>query len=176
MNSGSQNFPHHFGALRERLLHPTDYEPAFNYFLEDFADDVAFVRGSEPETDAASVGGTEHRCLESHWRYRSATASGERGRVTQAGIRPAVILQEDQATAALPTVLIVPFTSSQATLRFPGTLSVQPDGQNGLTVPSVALVFQLTTIDKANCLQALGVLDPVTLDQIFAELDKLTGR
>ena len=49
MNSGSQNFPHHFGALRERLLHPTDYELAVNYFLEEFADDVAFLRGSEPE-------------------------------------------------------------------------------------------------------------------------------
>jgi mRNA interferase MazF len=95
---------------------------------------------------------------------------------TQAGIRPAVIMQEDQATVGLPTVLIVPFTSTQATLRFPGTLAVQPDGQNGLTVPSVALVFQLAAIDKTDCLQFLGVLDPATLDQIFAELDKLTGR
>ena len=29
-------------------LHPTDYELAVNYFLEEFAGDVAFVRGSEP--------------------------------------------------------------------------------------------------------------------------------
>jgi mRNA interferase MazF len=85
-------------------------------------------------------------------------------------------VQEDRATLSLPTVLIVPFTSTQLALRFPGTLAVQPDGQNGLTVPSVALVFQLTAIDKTNCLQPLGVLDPATLDQIFAELDKLTGR
>jgi mRNA interferase MazF len=95
---------------------------------------------------------------------------------TQAGIRPAVLLQEDQATASLPTVLIVPFTGTQAALRFPGTVAVQPDGQNGLTVPSVALVFQLTALDQSNCLQRLGLLDPTTLDQIFAELDKLTGR
>jgi mRNA interferase MazF len=85
-------------------------------------------------------------------------------------------LQEDQATVLLPTVLIVPFTSTQAALRFPGTLLVHPDAQNGLTVPSVALVFQLTAIDKTNCLQRLGVLDPLTLDKIFAGLDKLTGR
>ena len=58
----------------------------------------------------------------------------------------------------------------------PGTLAVQPDGQNGLTVPSVALVFQLISVDQRYCLQRLGVLDAVTLDQIFAELDKLTGR
>jgi mRNA interferase MazF len=85
-------------------------------------------------------------------------------------------VQEDQATTALPTVLIVPFTGTRAATRFPGTVPVQPDGKNGLTVPSVALVFQLTAIDQSNCLQSLGALDPTTLDQIFAELDKLTGR
>ena len=67
-------------------------------------------------------------------------------------------------------MLIVPFTGTQATLRFPGTLAVQPNGQNGLTVPSVALVFQLTAIDKANCLQPLGVLDPATLEHDGARL------
>ena len=49
MNSASQNFPHHLGVLRERMLHPTDYELAVNYFLEEFAGDMAFVRASEPE-------------------------------------------------------------------------------------------------------------------------------
>ena len=29
--------------------HPTDYELAVNYFLEEFAGDVAFARTSEPE-------------------------------------------------------------------------------------------------------------------------------
>jgi mRNA interferase MazF len=106
------------------------------------------------------------------WRVRLPSIPGH----TQAGIRPAVILQDDQVTASLPTLLIVPFTGSQAALRFPGTVAVQPDGQNGLTVPSVALVFQLTAIDKTNCLQPLGILDQATLDDVFAELDKLTGR
>jgi len=106
------------------------------------------------------------------WRVRLPFVPGH----TQAGIRPAVIVQEDQATASLPTVLIVPFTGSWAALRFPGTLAIQPDGQNGLTVPSVALVFQLTAIDNIDCLQCLGELDAATMDQILAELDKLTGR
>lgn len=106
------------------------------------------------------------------WRVQLPSVPGH----TQAGIRPAVILQEDQATVSLPTVLIVPFTSTQTSLRFPGTLAVQPDGRNGLTVPSVALVFQMSALDQSNCLQHLGHLDPTTLDEIFAELDKLTGR
>jgi hypothetical protein len=49
MNSASHNFPHHLGVLRERMLHPTDYEYAVNYFIEEFAGDMAFVRASEPE-------------------------------------------------------------------------------------------------------------------------------
>jgi mRNA interferase MazF len=94
----------------------------------------------------------------------------------QAGQRPAVILQDDPFTIALPTVLIVPFTGSQSATRFPGTVLIQPDGQNGLTVPSVALVFQTRALDKRYFLYRLGVLDTATLDQIFAELDTLTGR
>jgi hypothetical protein len=31
------------------MLHPTDYELAVNYFLEEFAGDATFVRASEPE-------------------------------------------------------------------------------------------------------------------------------
>jgi hypothetical protein len=49
VNSASQNFLHHLDVLRERMLHRTDYELAVNYFLEEFAGDVAFVRVSEPE-------------------------------------------------------------------------------------------------------------------------------
>ena len=49
MNSASQNFAHHLAILRERMLHPTDYELAVTYFLEEFAGDAAFVRASDPE-------------------------------------------------------------------------------------------------------------------------------
>jgi hypothetical protein len=49
MNTASQNLPHHLGVLRERTLHPTDYELAVNYFLEEFAGDVKFLQQSEPD-------------------------------------------------------------------------------------------------------------------------------
>ena len=49
MNSASQDFPLHLGLLRERMLHPTSYETAVSYFLEEFAGDNAFVRASDPE-------------------------------------------------------------------------------------------------------------------------------
>lgn len=49
MNTASQNLPHHLGVLCERMLHPTDYELALNYFLEEFAGDVKFLDASEPD-------------------------------------------------------------------------------------------------------------------------------
>lgn len=49
MNSASQNLPHHLSVLRERMLHPTDYDQAVNYFLEEFAGDAAFIKASDPE-------------------------------------------------------------------------------------------------------------------------------
>lgn len=49
MNSASQNFPHHLGVLRERMLQPADYELAVYYFLEEFAGDPEFVRASDCE-------------------------------------------------------------------------------------------------------------------------------
>ena len=54
MNTASQNLPHHLGILRERMLHPTDYERAVHYFLEEFAGDVKFIQQSEPD-DAPHV-------------------------------------------------------------------------------------------------------------------------
>ena len=50
MNSASQNFPHHLAELRTRMLHPTDYEKAVHYFLEEFAGDHAFVKASEVDS------------------------------------------------------------------------------------------------------------------------------
>ena len=72
--------------------------------------------------------------------------------------------------------MIVPLTSKLAASRFDGTLVIQPDQQNGLTAITVALVFQIRNLDRRNCLKPLGILDAVTLDKIFAILDKLTGR
>ena len=106
------------------------------------------------------------------WRVRIPPAPGH----AQTGERPAVILQELAFNNLLPTTLIVPLTSQLSASRFSGTVLIQPDQQNGLTVPSVALVFQMRVLDRRNCLRPLGTLDAATLDQIFAELDKLTGR
>ena len=49
MNTATENFPHHLAVLRTRMLHPTDYETAVHYFLEEFAGDGKFMDQSEPD-------------------------------------------------------------------------------------------------------------------------------
>jgi mRNA-degrading endonuclease toxin of MazEF toxin-antitoxin module len=68
-----------------------------------------------------------------------------RGGRAQSGRRPAIIFQKDRT---LPTTLLIPLTSQQDALRFSGTVLIEPDAENGLRQPSVALVFQLTAVDK----------------------------
>jgi len=71
-----------------------------------------------------------------------------RGGHAQAGRRPAIIVQGAEATEQLPTVLVIPLTTQQDALRFPGTVLIEPDAENGLRRPSIALVFQLTVPDR----------------------------
>jgi mRNA interferase MazF len=93
----------------------------------------------------------------------------------QGGDRPAVLLQNDAITLRLPTVFIVPFTGNLAATRFRGTVVVQPDATNGLTSPSVALVFQMRVLDKRDCRVRLGTLDDQDVQATLAVLNRLTG-
>jgi hypothetical protein len=49
MNAASQDLVRHFEILRQKLEHPTDYEQALYYFLEEFAGDIKFLKQSEPD-------------------------------------------------------------------------------------------------------------------------------
>src|SRR5687767_9474546 len=94
----------------------------------------------------------------------------------QAGRRPAIVVQGDQALAKLPTVLVVPCTTQQDALRFPGTVLVEPDASNGLRQPSVALVFQLTSLDKRFLGSRIGSLSAAKLTAIWEALDEVMER
>jgi mRNA-degrading endonuclease toxin of MazEF toxin-antitoxin module len=96
-----------------------------------------------------------------------------RGGHAQAGRRPAIIAQ---GPVALPTVLSVPLTSQLDALRFPGTVLVEASQQNGLRHNSVALVFQLTAVDKRYIFGLLGTPSDAVMAQIWSALDALTGR
>ncbi|MGC8991690.1 MAG: hypothetical protein ACP5MD_16365 [Verrucomicrobiia bacterium] len=52
MNAASQNLPHHLGVLRERMMHPDNYELAAAYFLEEFVKDDGLLDQSEPDPES----------------------------------------------------------------------------------------------------------------------------
>jgi mRNA-degrading endonuclease toxin of MazEF toxin-antitoxin module len=96
-----------------------------------------------------------------------------RGGHAQAGRRPAVIVQ---SAVGLPTTLIIPLTSQLDALRFPGTVLVEADSNNGLRRASVALVFQLTAVDRRHISDRLGAVSKELMEELWLALDKLTGR
>jgi mRNA interferase MazF len=94
----------------------------------------------------------------------------------QRGRRPAIVAQDASATARLPTILVIPLTTQLASLRFPGTVLVDPDQNNGLRRSSVALVFQLAALDLRLLGLRMGQVSQAVMDAVWDALDQLTGR
>jgi mRNA interferase MazF len=100
--------------------------------------------------------------------------SGPAGR-EQVGTRPAVAVQTDFSDADLPTTIVVPMTSTLGVTRFPHTIYVNPSPQNGLSIPSVLLVFQLRAIDKSRVGRRIGRLEQSYLQQLENEMREILG-
>jgi mRNA interferase MazF len=79
--------------------------------------------------------------------------------IEQMGRRPAIILQDERLTEILPTTLIIPLTSQLNAQRFPATLFIKVNKENGLEKDSVALIFQLRAIDQKRIRDRLGRLE-----------------
>jgi mRNA interferase MazF len=106
-----------------------------------------------------------------HWIDLPA-ANGREQRVR----RPAVVFQDDDYGGDLPVVLVVPLTTARAAMRFSGTTLIRPTAENRLRQASVALVFQLRTIDRHRIQERIGAVSAEILNAMFEELGKLTGR
>ena len=107
---------------------------------------------------------------EIHWVDLPVTGGRE-----QAGRRPAIIIQNDGYAGSIPTVLVIPLSSAIAALRFPGTAPIKADKTSGLRTYSVALVFQLRSIDRGRIKEKIGVVSESEVVEIRLELAKLLG-
>ena len=87
----------------------------------------------------------------------------------QAGTRPVIVFADTEANIAI----IVPLTSNIQALRFPNTIEVKPSKINGLTVLSIALVFQIRAIDKKRLKNKIGVLEPLILKEADTFLKRI---
>jgi mRNA-degrading endonuclease toxin of MazEF toxin-antitoxin module len=99
-----------------------------------------------------------------------------RGGHAQAGRRPAIVAQTLEASDRLPTVLLIPLTTQLDALRFPGTVLVEPDADNGLRRTSVALVFQIAATDRRFIAERSGQVSAAVVRELWDALDDLTGR
>ncbi len=87
----------------------------------------------------------------------------------QSGERPAVVIQDGVYGQGSPLVLVVLLTSQLAALRFPASVQIQPSRENGLSFPSVAMVFQTRALDRTRFLRRIGVLEDDSLAGIIAD-------
>jgi mRNA interferase MazF len=86
----------------------------------------------------------------------------------QSGRRPAIAIQADLANE--PMLMVAPVTSNLTALRFTFTIRVDPSDENGLTLPSVVMVFQMRAIDKTRIVRKLGTLSQSDMTRIDAAI------
>jgi mRNA interferase MazF len=88
----------------------------------------------------------------------------------QAGRRPVLAVSREQINQLLPVVNVIPLTSrkSNARIIYPNEVLL-PAGTAGLHLDSIALCYQIRTLDKSRLGRDLGELDDPNLQQAILE-------
>ncbi len=86
----------------------------------------------------------------------------------QSGRRPVVAVQTD--TAGEPMLMVGPITSNLNASRFKFAVKIEPSNENGLTLTSVVMIFQMRAIDKNRIGKLIGKLSAEDLKKIDAEI------
>jgi len=100
-------------------------------------------------------------------------SSGDSG---PTGMRPAVIVQNDLLNRSkVNTTVVSLISSNQKLARVPGNVKLRKSTAN-LPKPSVVVVSQMSTIDKARLLQKIGTLPNSAVDEIIAGCQMVLAR
>jgi mRNA interferase MazF len=88
----------------------------------------------------------------------------------QAGRRPVLVISREQINQLLSVVNVIPLTSrkSEARVIYPNEVLL-PAGTAGLRVDSIALCYQIRTLDKSRLEQDLGELNDTGLQRELLE-------
>lgn len=88
----------------------------------------------------------------------------------QAGRRPVLVISRERINQLLPVVNVIPLTSRKSTSRviYPNEVLL-PSGADGLKVESIALCYQIRTLDKSRLEQDWGKLDDANLRREILE-------
>jgi mRNA interferase MazF len=84
----------------------------------------------------------------------------------QAGRRPVLVISRERVNQLLPVVNVIPLTSRKSLTRviYPNEVLLPADVA-GLRVDSIALCYQMRTLDKSRLEQELGELVDMNLRQ-----------
>ncbi len=95
--------------------------------------------------------------------------SGSRGH-EQKGSRPGIIWRDlDHVKMAIA----IPCTTTKECSKFPHTYLISPSPKNGLSEESLAMVFQVISIDKKRLIKRLGELDIEDITSISAVMKEM---
>lgn len=86
----------------------------------------------------------------------------------QEGTRPCIVMGEANGLS-----IVVPLTSNLRTQRFAYTYTLFPSGQNCLKKESVALIFQIVSLDSNRFVHRIGNLTKPEMDAVKALLSDL---
>ena len=89
------------------------------------------------------------------WRVFLASLNPVRGS-EQSGRRPVLIVSREEINQLLPVVNTIPLTSRKLGRRIYPNEALVPSGTAGLRVDSIALCYQVRTIDKKRLERQLG--------------------
>ncbi len=68
---------------------------------------------------------------------------------------------------------LIPLTTSISTSRFPHTIKIKQSKENGLKKVSIAMVFQIRSLDKRRILHVAGHLEEQYMKEIEESLQEL---
>ena len=72
--------------------------------------------------------------------------------------------------AGEPLLIVAPITSNLTALRFTFSVQVEPSAEDGLTVASVIMLFQMWAIDKTRIIRKIGYMSTDDMQRIDAEI------
>ena len=83
----------------------------------------------------------------------------------QGGIRPCLIIQNDQGNLYSPLTIIAPITSKTSTKEYPTNVFISKQ-ESKLKKDSTILLNQIKTIDKSRVIKKVSNLDPITMRKV----------
>ena len=83
----------------------------------------------------------------------------------QGGVRPVLVIQNDEGNKFSPTTIIAPITSKEFSKEFPTNVAISKQ-ESRLNNDSTVLLNQIRAIDKSRVIKKISSLDFYTMNKV----------